>query len=231
MRGVTKITRLVLMATATLASICWADGLDTPLRGDASVHPLWLPDEPHPFDKRLVGKWSSYYVFSWGLGMVPLPVRLQVTGDRKTGAYELKFRSLEKKPDDSEVPPITLRGFLVKLEGQLFLDVTAADKTPGLHRIFLVIFDKGIPRLVRWQLPLQFDAAAEQVGLDGNDVATADTQRLRQFLAEHAQDKRVFPTAGQECNDGSCLDWWGVFPLLPPGVVPKLTITPAPDRK
>jgi hypothetical protein len=85
-----------------------------------------------------------------------------------------------------------LRGFLVKLEGQLFLDATAADKTPGLHRVFLVILDKGIPRLVRWQLPFPFEAAAEQVGLDSNDVATADTERLRRFVAEHAQDKRVF---------------------------------------
>jgi hypothetical protein len=214
-----------LAAVLLLSSICWAGGLDTPARGLASVHPLWLPGEPHPFDKRLLGKWSTYFVSDMGIMSVPIPVRLQVTGTRKTGAYQLTFSSLEK-PDD--LPPIIMRGFLVQSEGQLFLDLTRVGETAALHRVFLVVFGKGIPRLVRWNLPIGAKAIAESIGVNGdNDVATADTEHLRQFVAEHVKDKEIFPSTGQSCGQFACLDFSGVFPLFPPSYVPKIVPRPA----
>jgi hypothetical protein len=120
-----------------------------------------------------------------------------------------------------------MRGFLVKSEGQLFLDLMRAGETPPLHRVFLVVFGKGIPRLVRWNLPFGAKAIAKSIGVnDGNDVATADTEHLRRFVAEHVKDKEVFPSVDQSCDQFACLDFWGVFPLFPPSYVPKIVLSP-----
>lgn len=217
---------MVFVAALLLSSVCRAGGLDTPARGLASVHPLWFPGEPHPFDKRLLGKWSTYFVSDLGIMIVPIPIRLEVAGTRKTGAYELRFSSLEK-PDDPDLPPVTMRGFLVKSEGQLFLDLTRAGESPPLHRIFLVVFGKGIPRLVRWNLPFGAKAIAKSIGVnDNDDIATADTEQLRRFVAEHVKDKEIFPSVGQRCHEFACLDFSGVFPLFPPSYVPKIVLRP-----
>jgi hypothetical protein len=49
-RRMPRITPVVLIAAATLVvtSICRAGGLDSPDTADASVHPLYLPNERHP---------------------------------------------------------------------------------------------------------------------------------------------------------------------------------------
>jgi len=231
MRRIPTITRVVLIAAATLVvtSTCWAGGLDSPRGGDASVHPLWLPNERHPLDERLLGDWSTYFVYDYGIWLYPAPIALHVIAKRDTDMYELTFSTPPGRPDDEQFPPFTLRGFLVPLKGHLFLDLTADDKSPSFHRVFLVIFDKGIPRLVRWSFLLLREGAAKKIGLhnDGSDlVASASTKQLRRFVVEHADDWKMFRTSGQECDESCiCKLHSDVFPLLPEGteLVPHLT--------
>jgi hypothetical protein len=222
MRRTPTITRVVSVAVTTLVvtSTCWAGGLDLPDGGSASVHPLWLPNERHPLDERLLGDWSTYFVFDMGIWLYPAPIRLHVVARRDTSMYELTF-SPGRPDDESEIPPLALRGFLVPLKGHLFLDLTAADKSPSFHRVFLVIFDKGIPRLVRWSFWSLREGAAKKIGLrddGGYFVASASTKQLRKFVVEHADDWKVFQTSGQECGE-SCIGKLpdDVFPLLPEG--------------
>jgi hypothetical protein len=219
-----RITRVVLIALGTLVvtSICRAGGPDLPDRYDASVHPLYLANERHPLDERLLGDWWTYFVYDYGIFLYPAPIQLHVAANRDTGMYELTFSPPPGRPDDeAKMPPLVLRGFLVSLKGHLFLDLTAVEKSPSLHRVFLVIFDKGIPRLVRWSFLSLREAAAKKMGQrddSGYFVASASTKQLRKFVAEHADDRKVFGTSGEEC-DKSCICKLpdDVFPLLPEG--------------
>jgi hypothetical protein len=211
------------MATAAfLVSLtCWAGGLDTPDDGAGSIHPLWLTREQHPVEERLLGNWSTYYVFDWGFALAPIPVRLRVTANRETGEYELTFSPEPEIPDkEHELPRITLRGFLVSLKGQLYLDLTAVDKPSSLHRVFLVILNKGIPRLIRWRFYRVADEESGKIGISKDSVAGGSTKHLRKFVIRHANDVKVFPTAGEECDE-SCIGNLPdeVFPLLPEGTV------------
>lgn len=227
-----RITLVVLIAAATLVvtSICRAGGHDSPDTGDASAHPLYLPNERHPLDERLLGDWWTYFVFDYGIFLYPAPIQLHVAANRDTGMYELTFSPPPGRPDDeAKMPPVVLRGFLVSLKGHFFLDLTAVEKNPSLHRVFLVIFDKGIPRLVRWSFWLLREAAANKIGRredSGDFVASASTRQLRKFVAEHADDKGVFRTSGEKCDE-SCIGKLpdDVFPLLPDGteMVPSHT--------
>lgn len=227
-----RITHAVLIAAGTLVvtSICRAGGLDLPDRYDASVHPLYLAHERHPLDERLLGDWWTYFVYDYGIFLYPAPIQLHVAANRDTGMYELTFSPPPGRPDDeAKMPPLVLRGFLVSLKGHLFLDLTAVEKSSSLHRVFLVIFDKGIPRLVRWTFLSLHEGAAKKMGRrdeSGDFVASASTKQLRKFVAEHADDREVFGTSGEEC-DKSCICKLpsDVFPLLPEGtqLVPSHT--------
>ncbi|HWR14225.1 MAG TPA: hypothetical protein VN577_05325 [Terriglobales bacterium] len=217
-----RFSTVVLMAAvaALLSSTCMAGGIDWPNSGDASVHPLWVANDPHVIEERLLGTWFSYLVLDLGIMIAPISTRVQVTANRATAEYQLVFSSLpDRRADDPEFR-IVFQGFLVRLNGQLFLDVTTKNEKPKLHRVFLVVLDKGIPRLIRWRFLLA-ENWSKKLQLDKDSVARADSRTLRQFVAEHAHDTMIFPTANEDCGE-SCLGKvpHNVFPLLPQGMKP-----------
>jgi len=231
MRAPPRIERVVLMATATflLGSVGWAGGLDSIDAGSAAIHPLWLPKKKHPVEERLLGNWPTFFVLDMGIIASPLPVNMQIEAHRETGEYELAFHSPPGTPPKEKILNIMMRGFLVRLQGHLFLDLTRLGARPSRHVVFQVIMDKGIPRLARWDLLFLPEGLAKEIALDKESVAGAGTEQLRQFVAGHAEDKEVFRTAGEDCGK-SCIGKLpgDVFPLLPKGtkLVPDL-----PDQK
>jgi hypothetical protein len=212
-----SVTRVILVFTLLLPSICWAGGFDSLDSGPMASHPLWQRGEPHAFNERFVGNWCTFSVLDLGISLTPIATWLQVRPDREKGSYVVTLRlTSENDEPQSNQPPVVMRGVLVELNGRLFLDLASSEKDAVFHRVFRVVLDRGIPRLIRWQLSSLSPRAASGIGINHDDVVTASTKRLRKFIAEHADDKDVFPTAGENC-DKSCFEGLpeGVFPLLP----------------
>jgi hypothetical protein len=195
---------LSTLAAATLnMPACWV----------MSIHSLWLPDDPHPFEARLIGDWWQREG----------DCRWQITA--LNGEYHVVYttpaaRSKHKLAAESSIAEFN--GYLVETGNHSFLDlvpVNVITNNPQLvtaHVFYRVAVEQSAIELVPLNAAFVIKAVErrEITGRIDHEhwadcaVITAPSNRVRAFISAHARDTSAFTDV-----DGQGSPYWRFEPL------------------
>lgn len=176
-----------LAAATLIMPSCWV----------MSIHPLWRPDEPHPFDARLVGNWWQREAdCKWQISAV--------NGEYHVAYSNSAFRNKHNLLAEHGVAEF--HGYLVQIGGCHFLDllpvnvITTNPQLVAAHAIYRIAVEQHAIELVPLNAEFVVKAIArrEIAGRVDHEqwadcaVITAPTSRVSAFVSAHSSDVAAF---------------------------------------
>jgi hypothetical protein len=194
---VAPVRRTPMLSTLAAATLtmpgCWV----------MSIHPLWLPDEPHPFNPRLVGDWWQQED----------DCRWHITA--LNGEYHVTYTipaTHSRRNTLGESCEAEFCGYLAEIGNHRFLDLVPVNviaNNPQLviaHAFYRVTVDQHAIELV--PLNVEFVVRAiERREIAGRidrehwancAVITAATSKVRAFVSAHARDASAFTDVDEQ---------------------------------